>query len=57
MFRDVPMSQRPELVNIKKAGGSDFDHPRAVSSSGKVLYNKNGRQNGTNLRHLTEKLT
>ena len=31
------MSKRPKLVNTKKAGGSDFDHMRAVSYSGKVF--------------------
>ena len=28
------MSKRPDLLNTKKAGGSDLDHPRAV---GKVI--------------------
>ena len=31
------MSKRPELVNTKKAGGSDLDHPRAVNSNDKVI--------------------
>ena len=31
------MSNRPELVNTKKAGGSDLDHRRAVNSNGKVI--------------------
>ena len=31
------MSKRPELVNTKKAGGSDLDDPRAVNSNGKVI--------------------
>ena len=35
-FLDLPMSKRPELVNTKKADGSDLDHPRAVNSNGKV---------------------
>ena len=37
MFQDAPMSKCPELVNTKKAGGSDFNHQRAVSSNGKVF--------------------
>ena len=31
------MSNRPELVNTKKTGGSDLDHTRAVNSNGKVI--------------------
>ena len=31
------MSKRSELVNTKKAGGSDLVHPRAVNSNGKVI--------------------
>ena len=31
------MSKRHELVNTKKAGGSDLDHPRAVDLNGKVI--------------------
>ena len=31
------MSKPPELVNTKKTGSSDLDHPRAVNSNGKVM--------------------
>ena len=31
------MSERPELVNTKKAGGSDLDHLRAVNSNSKII--------------------
>ena len=31
------MSKRPELVNTKKADGSELDHPRAVNSNSKVI--------------------
>ena len=31
------MSKRHELVNTKKTGGSDLDHPRAVHSNGKGI--------------------
>ena len=31
------MTKRPELVNKKKAGGSDLDHLRAVNSNFKVI--------------------
>ena len=31
------MSKRPELVNTMKEGGSDFDHPMAANSNGKVI--------------------
>ena len=31
------MSNRPKLVNTKKAGGSDLDNTRAVNSNGKVI--------------------
>ena len=31
------MSKRPELINTKKAGGSDLDHWRAVNSNNKAI--------------------
>ena len=31
------MSKCLKLVNTKKTGGSDLDHPRAVNSKGKVI--------------------
>ena len=31
------MLKRPELVNTKKTGGSDLDHPRAVHSNDKGI--------------------
>ena len=31
------MSKRPELINKKKTGGSDLDHPRAVNSNVNVI--------------------
>ena len=37
MFCNAPKSKLPELDNTKKTNGSDLDHPRAVSSSGKIF--------------------
>ena len=31
------MSNRPELVNTKKAGSTNLDTPRVVNSNGKVI--------------------
>ena len=31
------MSKRPELINKKKPGGSDLDHPRAVNLNVNVI--------------------
>ena len=39
LYSQVPMLKVPKSVNSKKTGGSDLDHPKAVSSSDKaILY-------------------
>ena len=39
LYSQVPMLKLPKSVNSKKTGGSDLDHPKAVSSSDKaILY-------------------